>query len=118
MNYRLLFSIIVIFLSAVFFAEISCADESIYTWEECVEIARKNNSELQSAIATEKQMKALEGVARSNYFPQLTATSNSGRSYTNLGNLSSSNSFFYNTNTVSLSASQNIFNGFHLYSVY
>ncbi len=112
MNYRLLLSIAIIFLSTVFFAEISCANELIYTWEECVEIARKNNSELQSAIATEKQMKALEGVARSNYFPQLTATSNSSRSYTNLGNLSSSNSFFYNTNTVSLSASQNIFNGF------
>ena len=112
MNFRLLFSIAAIFLSAVFFAKISCADEPIYTWEECVEIARKNNAELQSALATEKQMKALEGVARANYFPQLTATSNSGRSYTNSGNLASSNSFFYTTNTVSLSASQNIFNGF------
>ncbi len=86
--------------------------EPIYSWRDCIELSRQNNAELQGALATEKSLKFIQNSTLGNFFPQLTAVSNSNRSYTNNANPSAPNSIYYTTHTTYVTATQNLFAGF------
>ena len=92
-------------LISLFFAAHNASAEEVYSWKKCVELTLQNNAELRSVIASEQSIKASIGTARSNFLPQLTASSTSTRS--NSDQLTPLNS-----NTVSIGVSQNLFAGF------
>lgn len=86
-----------------------------YSWAQCVTITKESNGELRAAEASFRAAKALEGSAESGFYPSLSgtlsATKNSTTSTAN-GAFGGS-SISRNTYAASLSASQNLFAGFH-----
>jgi len=80
------------------------------TWSDCVKKTAEKNPEIQSAAATLKSSQAKAKAAYSGFLPQI-----SGDVNYNSGNFSAGSSGSYTTNTysASVSASQNVFAGFH-----
>lgn len=117
----------IFFTLLLFFAALNNSyAQEIYSWKRCIELTLQNNNELKSALASEESIKASLGSAISNFLPQLTANGTSTRSMG--GSVASSTgavsvsvggsnagSSISNTNTMSLSATQNLFSGFQDY---
>lgn len=76
----------------------------VLTWNQCVELATKNNAELQSNLQKLRAAEDAEGVVRAGFFPQVSGALNFARS----GSTTSASADSY---TATLSASENLFNG-------
>ncbi|NBV06880.1 MAG: TolC family protein [Proteobacteria bacterium] len=98
----------------LFFAQKSFALDTL-SWQQCVELAAKNNNNLKSAIASERATYYQNNAAASGFLPQATATLSSNRG--NNGNASNPSlttvqSSITQAYTGSISVTQNLFSGF------
>lgn len=105
---------VTLFFATLFCATTTLAQETL-TWQQCVDLAAKNNNNLKSAIATERSTHYQNNASVSGFLPQATATLNSNRG--NNGNstnpaLTTVQSNVTQAYTGSVSVTQNIFNGF------
>ncbi len=64
----------------IFFSNFSFA--AIYSWEDCLRIASEKNAEINSARESIKAGEASEDMARSNFYPQISASLNRSESNT------------------------------------
>jgi outer membrane protein TolC len=81
----------------------------VLTWQECMDLARQKNPDLQAAEASLRATQNLETVSSSKFYPQISASVARNES----NNSSFSNSSESNTQYLAqLSFSQNIFSGF------
>lgn len=96
------------------FAQPTLAND-LLSWQECVDLALKNNSNLKSAIATERATHYQNNAATSGFLPQATATLSSNRGNNGNSNnpsLTTVSSGVSQAYTGSISVTQNLFNGF------
>lgn len=102
----------------ILFAAVPAMADGPYSWQTCVELATTNNAELRSAHANAQSVESLEGAAFSNFLPALGASMNATQGNSSANSNSSSATFFGSTSTstttysASLTATQNLFNGF------
>lgn len=91
----------------------SAENSRTYSWVQCVEIIRENNSELRAAEAELRAAKALEGSAAGGFYPNLSGTLSATKSNSvtrasgGFGNFSESREIY----AAALSATQNLFAG-------
>ncbi len=98
----------------LFFAQNGLADE-VLSWQECVELAAKNNNNLKSAIASERATNYQKNATVSAFLPQASANLISNRG--NSGNSSNPSATTVQSSVVqayneTFSVTQNVFNGF------
>ncbi|RYZ68897.1 MAG: TolC family protein, partial [Proteobacteria bacterium] len=106
LNFRI-FSVSLV-LSAFVCAVPLAQAETVLDWQSCVDIAAANNANLRAATADWQSTRSQEGVARSNLFPQLSAS----LGYTKNGTAGAANGTPITQGySASLNGSQNIFNG-------
>jgi outer membrane protein TolC len=77
------------------------------SWQQCVSLASENNSQLKSATNSYQSTEELESVARSGFLPTVTGGLNFTRQNRDFSDAQSGNSY-----AATLTASQNLFNGF------
>jgi len=89
----------------------------VYSWSDCVDLAKKNNAVLRAAEADLRSTQSQEGVSRSGFLPEVSANLSYTRGNTSV-NLSGSdpNNFSSSNNSgrysATLSGSWNLFSGF------
>ena len=104
------------FLLIVLFLPIRLFAAQVFSWDNCIEMVSKKNAELESAQSSLKSSENLQGAARYNFFPQLSADLANDRGE-NIGLLRVTPSVDTMTHTQTnnyvalLTARLNIFNG-------
>jgi outer membrane protein len=91
----------------------SFAQGRILTWQDCVDLLREKNTDLIAAQHSLSATKELEGVSKSRFFPQLSASLSETQSNTNLSSLTlTDQDRFSRSYSAQLNLSQNLFAGF------
>jgi outer membrane protein len=100
-----------IFLLVLATAGLTAHADRVLTWPACVELAAKNNSELQASVRRFEAARDLEGVARGGFFPSVVGSLNFDEGKLTAGGTTVDTPNPSSHYSATVSASQNLFNG-------
>jgi outer membrane protein len=83
----------------------------ILSWQDCVRLAMEGNADLKANIASMNSTQALEGVAKSGYFPQITAGMGYTRETPSTYDITQSPYDAFDSCSSVIKLNQNLFNG-------
>ncbi|MFA5335182.1 MAG: TolC family protein, partial [Candidatus Omnitrophota bacterium] len=105
--------LILIVISAPLFAGAFSYAEEVFTWEDCVREAAKNNPDLVSAKESVNSASADKSITASGLFPQVSASAGVSKSKSGGASGSSSSNSSTNNYNYGVNGSQLIFDGFN-----